>query len=371
MTTLSFDNVVGTNSMPPAPAHKPKTADQPARMPNADGRSRPTIRDVALAAGVSVKTVSRVLNDEPYVRPTTAAAVRAAATRLRFQRHEAAASLRRLDSSTHVIGLVIEDVSNPFYSIVVRAVEEVARTRGYLLLVASSDEDPQKEREVLRAFCSRRVDALIVVPAGTDHQFLASELSAGTAVVFVDRPGTVGKADSVVADNAAGARLGVEHLAAHGHRRIAYIGDRPGIYTADERLRGYLEALAAIGVEPDESLIRVGAQNVEAAERETAALLAAPAPPTAVFAGNNRLAVGVVRALRRHDRHVAVVGFDDFELADTLDPPVTVVAQDASLLGRTAAELVFSRLDGETGPARHLTLEATLIVRGSGEVPPR
>jgi LacI family transcriptional regulator len=351
---------------PTTPAQTPDRRSLPS-----DGRSRPTIRDVALAAGVSVKTVSRVLNDEPYVRPATAAQVKAAAAALGFQRHEAAASLRRLDSSTHVIGLVIEDVSNPFYSIVVRAVEEVARTRGYLLLVASSDEDPLKEREVLRAFCSRRVDALIIVPAGTDHQFLATELSAGTAVAFVDRPGTVGAADSVVAANAAGARRGVEHLASHGHRRIAYIGDRPGIYTADERKRGYLDALAGIGIEPDETLIRVGAQDVAAAERETASLLALPDPPTAVFAGNNRLTVGVVRALRRDDRSVAVVGFDDFELADTLDPPVTVVAQDASLLGRTAAELVFSRLDGESGPARHVTLEAALIVRGSGELPPR
>ena len=226
------------------PVRDANTREPRPSAPAGDGRSRPTIRDVAQAAGVSVKTVSRVLNDEPYVRPKTAAQVRSAATRLGFQRHEAAASLRRLDSSTHVVGLVIEDVSNPFYSIVVRAVEEVARSRGYLLLVASSDEDPQKEREVLRAFCSRRVDALIVVPAGTDHDFLASELEAGTAVVFVDRPGRVGKADSVIAANAAGARRGVEHLASHGHRRIAYIGDAPGIYTADERKRGYLDALA-------------------------------------------------------------------------------------------------------------------------------
>ena len=349
----------------------PQTSEPQIPARSAEARSRPTIRDVALAAGVSAKTVSRVLNDEPYVRPATAAQVTAAAARLGFQRHEAAASLRRLDGSTHVIGLVIEDVSNPFYSIVVRAVEEVARTRGYLLLVASSDEDAHKEREVLRAFCSRRVDALIVVPAGNDHEFLSSELDAGTAVVFVDRPGTVGNADSVVTANAAGARQGVAHLASQGHRRIAYIGDAPGIYTADERQRGYREALASMGIAPDEALVRVGAHDVETAERETATLLALPSPPTAVFAGNNRLTVGVVRALRGHAEPVAVVGFDDFELADTLDPPVTVVAQDASLLGRTAAELVFSRLDGETGPARHVTLDATLIVRGSGEVAPR
>ena len=365
MTTLS------DASMPKPTSPLPQVPVAPAPAPAAQGRSRPTVRDVALAAGVSVKTVSRVLNDEPYVRAETAAQVRSAATRLGFQRHEAAASLRRLDRSTHVIGLVIEDVSNPFYSIVVRAVEEVARTRGYLLLVASSDEDTEKEREVLRAFCSRRVDALIIVPAGGDHEFLASELSAGTAVVFVDRPGTVGRADSVVAANAEGARSAVQHLASHGHRRIAYIGDAPGIYTADERQRGYVEALAGMAIAPDPTLIGVGARDVEGAERATEALLALPSPPTAVFAGNNRITVGVVRALRRHGARMAVVGFDDFELADTLDPPVTVVTQDALLLGRTAAELVFSRLDGEAGPARHVTLAATLIVRGSGEIRPQ
>jgi LacI family transcriptional regulator len=352
-----------------SPTSPPSDGQPPA--PSADGRSRPTIRDVSEAARVSVKTVSRVLNDEPYVRPATAAKVKAAATLLGFQRHEAAASLRRSDSSTHVIGLVIEDVSNPFYSLVVRGIEEVSRARGYLLLVASSDEDADKEREVLRAFCSRRVDALIVVPAGNDHVFLAGELAAGTAVAFVDRPGDVGTADSVVTANADGARRAVGHLADHGHRRIAYIGDVPGIYTADERQRGYLQALSDIGVTPEPQYVRAGAQTVEAAERETATLLALPEPPTAVFAGNNRATVGVVRGLRRNDRDIAVVGFDDFELADTLDPPVTVVTQDASMLGRTAAELVFSRLDGETGPARLVTLEATLIVRGSGEMPPR
>ena len=350
--------------MSPSPPPKPTTE-------SVDGRSRPTIRDVSEAAAVSVKTVSRVLNDEPYVRPATAARVKAAAAQLGFQRHEAAASLRRSDPSTHVIGLVIEDVSNPFYSVVVRGIEEVTRQRDYLLLVASSDEDPAKEREVVSAFCSRRVDALIVVPAGNDHAFLASELDAGTAVVFVDRPGDVGKADSVVTANADGARCAVEHLADHGHRRIAYIGDVPGIWTADERHRGYLEALDGLGIALEPDLVRVGAQTVEAAERETAALLALPNPPTAIFAGNNRVTVGVVRGLRHRDRDVAVVGFDDFELADTLDPPVTVVTQDVASLGRTAAELVFSRLDGETGPARLVTLDAKLIVRGSGELPPR
>lgn len=332
------------------------------------GRARPTIRDVAAEAGVSVKTVSRVLNREPRVQAETELRVRAAVQRLGFQRHEAAANLRRLDRSTRVIGLVIEDVANPFYSVLVRAVERVARRRGYLLLVASSDEDPGREREVLTAFCARRVDGLIVVPTESDHSYLAAELAAGTAVVLIDRPDSEGLFDSVVTANAEGAREGVEHLLAHGHRRIAFIGDGERIYTATERLRGYDEALRRAGLEHDPSIVRLGSHDVETAEAVARELLALPVPPSAFFAGNNRITMGVIRAIHGSPRPIAVVGFDDFELADMLAPPVTVVAQDASSIGRTAAERMFDRLDGDSGQPRLLTLPTRLLVRGSGEI---
>jgi LacI family transcriptional regulator len=331
---------------------------------------RPTIKDVAAEAGVSLKTVSRVLNGENSVAPATAGRVLAAVESLGYQRNESAANLRRLGQSTSIIGLVIEDVANPFYSVLARAVEEVTRDNGYLLMVASSGEDPAQEGEVIRAFCARRVDGLIVVPTGADHSFLRLEMAAGTAVVFVDRPGIGIESDTVVAANARGAAHGVTHLLDHGHRRIGYLGDDPGIYTAAERYAGYRQALEAAGIDHDESLVRLGVSDAVAAEASATELLSRPDPPTALFGGNNRLTIGVVQATQRQNgRRVAVVGFDDFELAAMLDPPVTVVSQDASALGRTAAQLLFRRLDGDRRPAQQVMLGTTLVVRGSGEIP--
>jgi LacI family transcriptional regulator len=329
---------------------------------------RPTIKDVAAEAGVSLKTVSRVLNGENPVAPTTAFRVLAAVESLGYQRHEPAASLRRLGQSTSIIGLVIEDVANPFYSVLARAVEEVAREHDYLLMVASSDEEPGQEVEVIRAFCARRVDGLIIVPTGVDHSFLRLEMAAGTAVVFVDRPGVGVDSDTVVAANARGTANAVTHLLDQGHRRIGYLGDDPAIYTAAERYAGYRQAMEAAGVDLDESLVRLSVSDIAAAEASADELIGRPDPPTALFGGNNRLTIGALRAARRDGRRVAVVGFDDFELADMLDPPVTVVSQDASALGRTAAELLFRRLDGDRRPAQQVMLGTTLVVRGSGEV---
>jgi LacI family transcriptional regulator len=329
---------------------------------------RPTIKDVAAEAGVSLKTVSRVLNDEDAVSARTTARVLAAVESLGYRRNESAANLRRLGQATSIIGLVIEDMANPFYSVLARAVEEVARANNYLLMVASSGEDRGQEIQLIRALCARRVDGLVVVPTGADHSFLLPEMAAGTAVVFVDRPGVGVDGDTVVAANARGTANGVTHLLEQGHRRIGYLGDDLGIYTAAERYAGYRQALEAAGVDLDQSLVRLGVSDIAAAEASADELMRHPDPPTALFGGNNRLTIGALRAARRDGRHVAVVGFDDFELADMLDPPVTVVSQDASALGRTAAELLFRRLDGDRRPAQRVMLGTTLVVRGSGEV---
>nr|WP_228641600.1 LacI family DNA-binding transcriptional regulator [Microtetraspora sp. AC03309] len=334
-------------------------------------RGRPTMNDVAAAAGVALKTVSRVVNNEPGVNATTAERVHAAIERLGYRRNDGARTLRR--GRTASIGLVIEDVADPFYSGLSRAVEDVALDEGCLVFTGSSGEDASRERELVLAFCARRVDGLIIVPAGTDHDYLTPEIDAGIAAVFADRPpGADPDADTVVCDNAGGARAGTEHLLAHGHRRVAFLADSPSIFTATERLRGYREALASAGLPYDEELVAMAPPGRARALADLERLFRLADPPTALFTGNGRTTVATLRALAApitHGPPVAVVGFDDFELADLLG--ITVVAQDPARLGRVAAELLFRRLAGESGPPQRLELPTRLVVRGSGELPLR
>ena len=324
------------------------------------------MHDVAREAQVSLKTVSRVVNDEPGVRPDTAERVRLAVDRLGFRPNALASALRRQRSGT--IGLIIEDVSNPFYSAITRAVEDDARGRGLLVMAGSSDEDAARERQLVLALCDRRVDGLLVVPASRDHRYLLGELQAGLPAVFIDRPAGCIDVDCVLIDNIGGARTAAEHLLAQGHRRIAMVGDPETVYTSTERLRGLREALVGAGIELDQRHVRLGSHTVEQAEAVVRDLLGSAEPPTAIFCGNNRNTVGAVRALAGARRPPALVGFDDFELADLLAVPVTVVAYDPAELGRRAAALLAARVAGDHGPARTLVVETTLVPRGSGEV---
>jgi LacI family transcriptional regulator len=331
---------------------------------------RPTMRDVARRAGVSLKTVSRVVNGEDGVRPDTTEKVNAAISALGFRRNDIARALRG-GKRTRSLGLVIKDVANPFYSLIARGVEEVARTNDLLVISGCSDEDPARERHLIRSLCERRVDGLLVVPSGNDHRYLIPEINMGTPAVFIDRPPEDAlQADVVLIDNAGGARAAVTHLIEHGHRRIACLVDLPGIFTARERRRGYDEALHEHDVPVDESLIRVGQHDVAGAESAMAELLALGDPPTAVFTGNNRLTVGALRAIQAAGAGTALVGFDDLELADMLATPVTVVAHYPAEMGRRAADLLCRRMAGEELPPQRVVLPTHLIVRGSGELPP-
>jgi LacI family transcriptional regulator len=330
------------------------------------------MREVAALAGVSLKTVSRVINGERWVSPRVSARVLAAADRLEYRHNLAASSLRRANGKSATIGVLLEDVANPFSSTLHRSIENLALKRGVLVLAGSSDEDGAREHELVAAFTSRRVDGLIIVPASHDHSYLLSERKAGTAIVFVDRPPEFLDVDSVLTDNQAGVRRGVRHLVSQGHRRIGYLGDLPTIATAAIRHKGYVEELAAHGIEVDDNLVRLGLRGIENAEAVTVEMLAQPHPPTAFFAGQNLVSLGVYRALWRLGlrQKVALVGFDDIELADLLEPAITVVAQDPAAIGRTAAELLFRRLDGDRSPSVHHLIPTRLIIRGSGEVRP-
>lgn len=330
------------------------------------------MRDVAALAKVSFKTVSRVVNGEPGVSPAVARRVRAAAERLDYRHNLTASSLRRSDGRSATLGVVLEDVANPFSSALHRAIEDVAVQRGVLVLAGSSDEDEDRERKLVSAFASRRVDGLIIQPASHDHSYLMAERKAGTAIVFVDRPPDFFDADTVVTDNAAGVRRGVHHLITRGHRRIAYLGDLHTIFTASERLRGYKEELAALGMPFDERLVRLDLRGIDKAEVATKALLNHKSPPTAFFTGQNLITIGAFRALRAAGLHkkVALVGFDDILLADLLEPGITVVAQDPGAIGGTAAGVLFRRLDGDRSPSERHTVVTKMIARGSGEIEP-
>jgi LacI family transcriptional regulator len=330
------------------------------------------MREVAALAKVSIKTVSRVVNGEPGVSPSLARRVVAASDRLSYRHNLTASSLRRSDGRSATIGVVLEDVANPFASALYRSIEDVAVLRGVLVFAGSSDEDEDRERQLVSAFASRRVDGLIIQPSSQDHSYLMTERKAGTAIVFVDRPPAFLDADTVLTDNAAGVRRGIKHLVAQGHRRIGYLGDQHTIATAAERHRGYLEELTSQGIETDDGLVRLDLRGIEKAEAAAIALLERPDPPTALFAGQNLITIGAFRALRRLKLHrrIALIGFDDILLADLLEPGITVIAQDPAAIGRMAAQVLFRRLDGDRSPSEHHIVLTRMITRGSAEIKP-
>lgn len=337
-----------------------------------DGR-RPTMRDVAARAEVSFKTVSRVVNDEGGVSPALALRVRAAIDELDFRPNVGARTLRRSDSRTLSIALLLEDVGNPYSAAVQRAVEDVAVPRGVMVFSASLDEDPARERALAKEFGARHADGLIIAPAGDDQSYLAAELRAGTSIVCVDRAASNLPVDSVITTNVLGAAGAVRHLAAVGHRRIAYLGDRSTIATARQRFEGYRDALRELGLPQDPALVVHDLSSSAAAGGSVTALLGRPDPPTALFTAQNMVTIGAVRGLRRLglEHTVAVVGFDDFQLADMLSPGVSVVAQEPAEIGRIAAELLFARIAGDASPPVVRLVPTTLVRRGSGEIAPR
>ena len=333
---------------------------------------RPTMRDVAERARVSFKTVSRVVNEEGGVSPVLERRVRRAIEELDFRPNVGARILRRADRRTASIGLLLEDVGNPFSAAVQRAVEDAATPRGVVVYSASLDEDPVRERTLAKLFCARHVDGLVLAPAGDDQSYLAAELRSGTAIVCVDRQAHNLPVDSVLTTNAIGAAEAVRHLLAGGHRRIAFLGDRRSIITARHRFDGYASALNAAGLAPDPALVRHDLHEAGAADGAVTALLGRPDPPTALFTAQNMITIGAVRALRRLglEQAVALVGFDDFLLADLLSPGVTVVAQEVAEIGRLAAERLFARIGGDAGPPEVRLVPTRLVRRGSGEIPP-
>ncbi len=337
----------------------------------ADPPRRPTMKDVAALAGVSIKTVSRVTNGEPLVSAEVTARVNSAIEQLKYHPDQRAGSLRRSDGKTGAIGLVVSSVANPFAAAVHRAVENAAVERGFGVFASSIDDDPEREQPTVEALLRRRVDGLILTTIRKSQGYLLNEQAFGTPLVFIDREPLGVDADSVVSDHAEGAALATRHLIAHGHRKIAFLGDRAMIQSASERRRGFLEELGRHGIPTTECPVVMEVHDEAASSALVLDLLSRADPPTAIFGGQNLVTVGAIRALREIGAHhrVALIGFDDLPLADLLEPGVSVVAQDENAIGSIAAERLFERIAGDTSPPRPRIVPTRLIPRGSGEIP--
>jgi LacI family transcriptional regulator len=328
------------------------------------------MQHIADAVGVSTKSVSRVLNGEPGTSPETSRRILAAAQELGFRRNDLARGLARGDR-TGTIGLVLRHSSTRFYDKLIRGVEEVAREHDTLVLTAGS-HSPERERPTVLALSSRRVDGMLVVPVGDDHGYLRAELASGLPIVFVDRPPIGLAADAVLSNDRGGGRAATAHLLAHGHRRIGVIGASDRVHTVGQRIAGHHDAVESAGLARDPRLLHPGVDTVAEATRTANRLLLADDAPTALLTLNSICTLGTVRALRDLglSGRVALVGYDDFDTADLLDPPVTVVSHDVVEVGRRAATRLFERVAGDDRPPSTEVLPSTLIVRGSGELPP-
>lgn len=326
------------------------------------------MRDVAALAGVSLKTVSRVVTGEKGVSQELVERVQHAAEKLRY-RHNLAASNLRSGQRTKSVALLVQDLSNDYSATLLRVIDDTVREQGVVMFAASLDEEAERERQLVDNFIARRVDGLLLMPATSSQAYLQLEMAAGFAVVVVDRVPRDLSADYVVVDNIDGARKATAQLIAHGHRRIALICDDPSIPTARDRRDGYLDMLRASGIAIDDSLIHV-ARTEQEATATVLKLFSSPDPPTALFTARNTITIGAVAALKTLELQssIALVGFDDIPMADLLNPGITTVVQDLNQIGTLVAKMLLARLDGSQDHHRGIILQTALCPRGSGEI---
>lgn len=340
--------------------------DTPAsRTPTSSGN--PTMSDVAEHAGVSPMTVSRALRDDPRVSPETRTRVMTAVNALGYMRNEAARNLR-LGRSSGLVGLVVTNLANPFYSQLALGVEAMASEQGMRVILGNSGEDVARERQLVHDFASRRLDGIIVVPVGSNHRHLNAAQQAGIPVVLAASPPVKFAADAVLLDDFGGTWEATHHLIEAQHRKIAFLGLQASTWTGSERFRGYCAALEEAGIPLEERIVSRQHRDVATAELATLELLDQKDPPTAVFAANNRNTIGAYRAIRGRRSNTALAGFDDFELADMLALPLMVVKYDPGDLGRRAAELLWDHiahpLPQNEPAARRIVIPTELVEYG-------
>lgn len=327
-----------------------------------------TINDVAERAQVSRSTVSRVLNNQPYVAPEVRDRVLDAMSSLGYQPNRAARRLRAVQSD--LLGLIIPDIQNALFLSLVRAVEDLAYAHQMNVILCNTDDNPEKQKSYLDVMQAQQAAGLIVVPTHPkDAAMLAPVRESGIPIVLVDREIHGLEADTVIVDNVRGAHLAITHLVKLGYERIAILAGPQLLTPGRERLQGYNNALYEAEREPDKALVKIGTFKVESGYELTHELMDSPNPPDAIFASNNLMALGCLRAL--HERRVripddvALVGFDDMPWAEDLNPPLTAVAQPSYELGNQALELLLKRMRNPDAPYRKVMLQPRLIIRKS------
>jgi LacI family transcriptional regulator len=321
--------------------------------------------DVAREAGVALRTVSRVVNNDPTVGEQNAAKVHSAITALNYRPDERARQLRL--GVTGTIGAAVRRIAEVNFALA--AIEHTARGSGLTLLAASTDFDETREHEILISMCRQRLDGIIVEPIGENHSYLQPELEAGMPIVAMDRPMTGINADCVMSDNASGIGTAFHHLHQHGHRRIAYIGDSERVFSGRERAGAARASLTAHG-QPLDRLVHTGEITPDRVGAALQTALGGPQPATALVTGNMETTIAVLRTLGREQAtRLAIVGFDDIPLADLLQPALTVIAQNTTTIGNTAVQLLQARIADPDRPVETVIIPPTLITRGSGEIP--
>jgi LacI family transcriptional regulator, galactose operon repressor len=321
-----------------------------------------TMRQVAERAGVSAKTVSRVMNNDRYVSDEVRARVERAIEELHYVPNLLARTFR--SGRDAAIGVAVPDISDPFFAAVTHAIEQIARTRGTAVFVTSLGTDGDHEQAGVEALLSRQVVGLISTPVAADQSYL-KPWQARTAMVFIDRPPSKITADIVLEDDHGGAHTATTHLTSQGHRRIAFLGDQLSIVTTARRLDGYRSALRDAGIDEDPDLVAFNVTSTAEAAETIAKLLASVDAPTAIFSSNTKSSLSIVLALQAIERtDVALVSFGDVPLAAALRPALTVVDQNPDALGTFAATRLFDRLDNPQRRMRRNTiLPVNLIIR--------
>jgi LacI family transcriptional regulator len=328
-----------------------------------------TIKDVARLSGVSSMTVSRVINGSERVSPETRQRVERAIAELGYVPSRLARGLIRQKTGT--LALIVPDVANPFFTLIVRGAEDVARRAGYRMILADTRADLTIERDVIEEMLAHRVDGIMIAPVSDRSKGHLQRLSRyGVEFVLIDRTVTGIESDVVTGDNVGGARRLVEHLISLGHRRIGFITESDDVSTARDRRQAYEAALAAAGLSYDPSLIVRSTVDPPGGFEGMRRLLELDELPTAVFTVNNLVALGAIEAVRAHELEVpddiALVCFDDIEYASRLYPFLTVMAQPAETLGTLGTQLLLERIEGRAPEQpRVVVLPAQFVVRRS------